>query len=131
MRSTRFELLIYLCKGCNKVSRDGAKLDALVVEAVVARLSRPDTAELTQPEQRDDLNALREQGPRAENPPRRPLPTKTREVRWAVTVSGGPWPPNSPTEAVEAAQMNCRPLSRRDATRRGGQIVSAVASALD
>jgi len=82
--------LIYLCKGCNKVSREGAKLDALVVEAVVARLSRPDTAELTQPEQRDDLNALREQGPRAENPPRRPLPTKTREVRWAVTVSGGP-----------------------------------------
>lgn len=53
--------LVYVCKGCNKVSRNGAKLDAMVIEVVVARLSRPDAAELTEPEQRDDLGELREQ----------------------------------------------------------------------
>ena len=54
--------LVYLCKNCNGVSRNGAALDAFVVEAVVARLSRPDAIELTRPEKRGDLDELREKG---------------------------------------------------------------------
>jgi site-specific DNA recombinase len=37
-------------------------LDALVVEHVVDRLSRPDAVELTQPAPRDDLDEVRERG---------------------------------------------------------------------
>ena len=51
---------IYLCKACNKVSRNGAALDQLVRDVVVARLSRPDAIELTVPEERDDLDELRD-----------------------------------------------------------------------
>lgn len=52
--------LVYTCKSCNRVSRNGAWLDAVAVEATVDRLARPDAVELTQPEQRDDLDELRE-----------------------------------------------------------------------
>jgi DNA invertase Pin-like site-specific DNA recombinase len=52
--------LIYSCKSCNRVSRNGAWLDAVAVEAVVGRLSRPDAAELVQPEERDDLAEVHE-----------------------------------------------------------------------
>ena len=38
--------LIYTCKACNRVSRNGAWLDAIAVEATIDRLSRPDAAEL-------------------------------------------------------------------------------------
>ena len=51
---------IYACKACNKVSRNAAWLDELAITAVVDRLSRPDALELIQPEERDDLNELRE-----------------------------------------------------------------------
>jgi DNA invertase Pin-like site-specific DNA recombinase len=52
--------LIYCCKACNRVSRNGAWLDAIAIEAVVARLSRADAIELVQPEERDDLGELHE-----------------------------------------------------------------------
>ena len=51
--------LIYTCRSCNANSRNGAWLDALVVEHVVDRLSRDDALELTQPEPRDDLDEIR------------------------------------------------------------------------
>jgi site-specific DNA recombinase len=51
---------IYTCKGCNRVSRNAAQVDAMAVEAVVARLSRPDAIELTIATGRDDLDEQRE-----------------------------------------------------------------------
>jgi DNA invertase Pin-like site-specific DNA recombinase len=51
---------IYTCKACNGLSRNAARVDEMAVEAVVARLSRPDAIELTIPEERGDLDELRE-----------------------------------------------------------------------
>jgi DNA invertase Pin-like site-specific DNA recombinase len=50
--------VIYVCRSCNKVSRNGAKLEALVVEKVVDRLSRPDAADLITDTGRPDIAAL-------------------------------------------------------------------------
>ena len=49
---------IYTCKSCNKVSRNAAHLDAAVIEAVVARLSRDDATDLIVDIGRPDLEAL-------------------------------------------------------------------------
>lgn len=54
--------VIYTCKACNKISRNAEGLDDLVCEAVVQRLSKPNAVELTRPEQRDDLDQMRQQG---------------------------------------------------------------------
>ena len=54
--------LIYSCRSCNRNSRNGQWLDALVTELVVQRLSREDAIELTRPEARDDLEEVRERG---------------------------------------------------------------------
>jgi DNA invertase Pin-like site-specific DNA recombinase len=51
---------IYTCKGCNRVSRNAAQVDALAVEAVITRLSRPNAAELTITAECDDLDEYRE-----------------------------------------------------------------------
>lgn len=48
----------YLCKSCFKVSRNAARLDALVVEAVVQRLSQPDALELIADRERPDREEL-------------------------------------------------------------------------
>jgi hypothetical protein len=53
--------LIYTCKRCNRNSRNGAWLDAVVIEAVVARLSREDAADLITDTERPDVDALTEQ----------------------------------------------------------------------
>jgi DNA invertase Pin-like site-specific DNA recombinase len=50
--------VIYVCKNCNKVSRNGAKLEAAVIEKVVDRLSRDDAADLTVDTSRPDIDAL-------------------------------------------------------------------------
>jgi DNA invertase Pin-like site-specific DNA recombinase len=52
---------IYVCKSCNRNSRNGAWLDALVVEHVVQRLSREDATDLIVDSERPDINALTEQ----------------------------------------------------------------------
>jgi DNA invertase Pin-like site-specific DNA recombinase len=52
---------IYTCKSCNKVSRNAAALDAMVIEAVVARLSRDDATDLIVDTARPDLDALTDQ----------------------------------------------------------------------
>jgi hypothetical protein len=49
---------IYTCKSCNRVSRNAAHLDAAVIEAVVARLSREDAEVLIADYSRPDLDAL-------------------------------------------------------------------------
>lgn len=54
--------LIYTCRSCNRNSRSGPWLDALVVEHVVDRLSREDAIELTQPAPRADLDEIRQRG---------------------------------------------------------------------
>jgi hypothetical protein len=54
--------LIYVCRSCNRNSRNGAWLDAVVVEHVVDRLSRPDAVELTQPAPRADVDEIRGRG---------------------------------------------------------------------
>ncbi|WP_244892682.1 recombinase family protein [Mycobacterium asiaticum] len=51
----------YRCKQCFKVSRNAAQLDAMVVEAVVARLSRDDAADLVADRERPDIDGLIEQ----------------------------------------------------------------------
>jgi DNA invertase Pin-like site-specific DNA recombinase len=53
--------LIYTCKSCNRNSRNGAWLDALVIEHVVDRLSRDDAADLIVDAERPDIAALTEQ----------------------------------------------------------------------
>jgi DNA invertase Pin-like site-specific DNA recombinase len=50
----------YICKHCMKVSRNGDAADAIVVAAVVGRLSRDDAADLVT-DDRPDVDALREQ----------------------------------------------------------------------
>lgn len=51
---------VYTCKSCHTVSRNAGWLDSLAIEAVIDRLSRNDAIELVQPEERDDLDELRE-----------------------------------------------------------------------
>ena len=52
----------YHCNHCQKLSRDGVKLDALITEAVVRRLSRPDAVDLLRPPVDEvDTEALREE----------------------------------------------------------------------
>jgi site-specific DNA recombinase len=52
----------YHCNRCQKISRDGVKLDQLVTERVVWRLSKPDAVELLESDNDDvDTDALREQ----------------------------------------------------------------------
>lgn len=52
----------YACRGCQRIARDGGKLDELVTGAVVRRLSRPDAAELLRPAVDPvDADELREQ----------------------------------------------------------------------
>jgi DNA invertase Pin-like site-specific DNA recombinase len=52
----------YVCNACRKITRNGIKLDALITEAVVRRLSRPDAVELLLPDEPEvDTDALREQ----------------------------------------------------------------------
>ena len=53
--------LIYTCKSCNRNSRNGAWLDACVIEHVVNRLSREDAAELIVDTERPDIEELTEQ----------------------------------------------------------------------
>jgi site-specific DNA recombinase len=51
----------YQCKNCHKVSRNAQKVDAMVTEAVVWRLSRADAADLTVDHTREDLADLQAQ----------------------------------------------------------------------
>lgn len=52
----------YHCNHCQKLSRDGVKLDDVVIAAVVERLSRPDAVELLRsPVEEVDGQALREE----------------------------------------------------------------------
>jgi site-specific DNA recombinase len=51
----------YACRGCQKIARDGIKLDELITEAVAGRLSRPDAVELLLPDHEVDEEELREQ----------------------------------------------------------------------
>jgi site-specific DNA recombinase len=51
----------YRCRFCRGVARDGEKVDAVVVEAVVDRLARPDAAELVIDRSREDLDELQVQ----------------------------------------------------------------------
>jgi DNA invertase Pin-like site-specific DNA recombinase len=51
---------VYTCKACNRVSRNAAFVDELAREAVIRRLSRPDAIELIAPDDRDDLDEIRE-----------------------------------------------------------------------
>lgn len=48
----------YICQACHGVSRNGALVDALVVETVVRRLAKPDAADLVVDDSRPDLDAL-------------------------------------------------------------------------
>jgi site-specific DNA recombinase len=52
----------YACPRCHKISRDGIKLDAMIVAAVVERLAAPDAADLLLPDVAEpDTESLREQ----------------------------------------------------------------------
>ena len=51
--------LTYVCKECGQVSRAAAPIDAMVIEAVVARLSREDAVELTRRDDAPDADELR------------------------------------------------------------------------
>lgn len=52
----------YVCRGCQKIVRDGAKVDELIIEAVVRRLSADDAVELLRPPVEEvDADALREE----------------------------------------------------------------------
>ena len=52
---------VYICKaeGCRRLARDLDKVNGLVTDMVVERLSRPDAAELIINRERADLDALR------------------------------------------------------------------------
>ena len=51
---------VYVCKHCFGVTRDMARVDELITELVVGRLSAPDAAELLVADHRADLKELRE-----------------------------------------------------------------------
>lgn len=52
----------YACNGCQRLSRDGAKLDDMIIAAVVERLSRDDAVDLLLPAADEvDTTALREE----------------------------------------------------------------------
>jgi len=51
---------VYVCKHCFGVTRDMARVDELITELVVGRLSAPDAAELLLADHRADLKELRE-----------------------------------------------------------------------
>jgi DNA invertase Pin-like site-specific DNA recombinase len=52
----------YACNHCQKIARDGVKLDQLITERVVWRLSRPDAVDLMRPPvDAVDADALREE----------------------------------------------------------------------
>jgi hypothetical protein len=52
----------YVCINCNKIARNGDKVDAIIIEAVVRRLSREDAVDLLRPKVDEvDAEALREE----------------------------------------------------------------------
>jgi hypothetical protein len=52
---------VYVCKHCFGVTRDMARVDDLITELVVGRLSAPDAADMLIAEKRVDINELRDQ----------------------------------------------------------------------
>lgn len=122
--------LTYLCKSCGRVSRAAEPIDAMVIEAVVDRLSREDAAELVVDRTVPNIDELMEQ--------RRSLREQQKAVgsklaKGTVSMAFAEAADRGFTDEIEAlsAQIDNAPRAEIFADLIGADDVDAAFGALD